>query len=139
MAIVKFQHPVTRSLNSMLDDILNDMPSTVRSTGNALHYPPVNILEHDGQYQILVAIPGVDKADISISTEQNLLHISTEKKAVDDTAKCLRREFEIKPFKRSFSLQEDIDAENITASVENGILKLELPRKSKQVRQIEVK
>jgi HSP20 family protein len=41
----------------------------------------------------------------------------------------VRKEFSYKSFKRSFTLDEKIDAENIQAKYENGVLKLELPKK----------
>jgi len=41
----------------------------------------------------------------------------------------IRKEFSYKSFKRSFTVDEKIDAANITARYENGILKLELPKK----------
>ncbi|MBK9485712.1 MAG: Hsp20/alpha crystallin family protein [Chitinophagaceae bacterium] len=41
----------------------------------------------------------------------------------------IRKEFGYKSFKRSFTLDEKIDAANITARYENGILTLELPKK----------
>ena len=47
----------------------------------------------------------------------------------EETDKSIRREFSYKAFKRSFTLDEKIDVEKIDARYENGVLKLELPKK----------
>jgi HSP20 family protein len=59
---------------------------------------------------------------LSVSYQQQ-----TEKKA--DEGMLLRREFSMESFKRSFQLDETIDADNISAKYENGILTLWLPKK----------
>ena len=47
----------------------------------------------------------------------------------DETAKSIRKEFTLKTFKRSFTVDEKIDATNIAAKYENGILTVEVPKK----------
>ncbi|MEI9934231.1 MAG: Hsp20/alpha crystallin family protein [Ferruginibacter sp.] len=61
----------------------------------------------------------------------NLLSISAEKKeeVKDETNKVVRKEFSYKSFKRSFTVDEKIESSNINAKYENGILKVELPKK----------
>ena len=60
-----------------------------------------------------------------------MLTISFEKKEEkeNESYKTLRREFSFESFKRSFNLGEEINAENIQAKYENGVLKLYLPKK----------
>ncbi|MBS1909422.1 MAG: Hsp20/alpha crystallin family protein, partial [Bacteroidetes bacterium] len=83
-------------------------------------------------YHLDVKAPGFDKADFNINLDGNLLSISVEKKEDQkvENPKFVRREFSFKSFKRSFTLDEKIDAEKIDAKYENGILKLELPKKA---------
>jgi HSP20 family protein len=66
-----------------------------------------------------------------VKLENNILTISTEKsdENTESTDKLIRKEFSYKSFKRSFTIDEKIDAENISARYENGILKLALPKK----------
>ena len=73
----------------------------------------------------------MDKADFNVKLDGKLLTISAEKKteAATENEKIIRKEFGYKSFKRSFTLDEKIDAANITAKYENGILALELPKK----------
>jgi HSP20 family protein len=78
-----------------------------------------------------IAAPCFEKADFNVSLDGNLLTISTEKKEEksESTDKLIRKEFSYRSFKRSFTLDEKIDMEHIIAKYENGILKLELPKK----------
>ena len=78
-----------------------------------------------------VVAPGFEKADFKISVDQGLLTISAEKKdeVKEESPKNIRREYSISSFKRSFTLDEKIDATNIAASYINGVLTLNLPKK----------
>ena len=73
----------------------------------------------------------MDKADFNVKLDGNILTIRAEKKqeTKDETSKSIRKEFSYKSFKRSFTLDEKIDAASINAKYENGVLKVELPKK----------
>lgn len=133
MTLVKVNNPLSRSFDGLMKDLFNEFPSAVSKTvrEDMLHFPPVNIVENANAYQLEIAAPGFDKADFNVKLEENLLTISTEKKDQTETSneKMIRKEFSYKAFKRSFTVDEKIDAENISAKYENGILKLELPKK----------
>lgn len=75
----------------------------------------------------------MDKADFTVKLEGNTLTISSAKKEEKTEAaeKSIRKEFSYRSFKRSFTVDEKIDAGNINAKYENGILKLDLPKKKK--------
>ena len=117
----------------MMKESFNDFPAAVNKTmrEDVLHFPPVNIVEQPGKYQLEIAAPGFEKADFNLKLEANTLTISTEKKesVKEETDKLIRKEFSYKAFKRSFTIDEKIDGENITARYENGILMLDLPKK----------
>ena len=133
MTFVKVNHPVAKTLNGFVNDIFNDLPATFgKAFGeDSFGFPPVNITEKADSYLIEVAAPGMDKADFAIKLDGNLLTIRAEKKeeAKDETAKNLRKEFNYRSFKRSFTLDEKIDNGNINARYENGILKVTLAKK----------
>jgi HSP20 family protein len=133
MTLVKVNNPISRSFDGLMKDLFNEFPSTFSKTvrEDVLHFPPVNIHENPNSYELQIAAPGFDKADFNVKLENNLLSISTEQKEEkqEETAKVIRKEFSYKSFKRSFTIDEKIDAENISAKYENGILKLELPKK----------
>ncbi|HTO15967.1 MAG TPA: Hsp20/alpha crystallin family protein [Edaphocola sp.] len=93
--------------------------------------PPVNIYEMENSFIIEVLAPGVEKEDIKLQVEDNILTLSYDKKesAKEEAGKLLRNEFHVKSFKRSFTLGEVVQIENINASYEQGILKIAVPKK----------
>jgi HSP20 family protein len=93
---------------------------------------------------IEVQIPGVSKEDIEINLKDGMLHISAEQKVenVNDDKNYHVKEFSYSSFNRSISVPKDLTEEDINASFENGILKIELPKKeieNKNVKRIEIK
>lgn len=133
MTLVKVNRPLNRTFEGFMNDFFNDFPVAVSKTfrEDVMSFPPINITEKENAYQIELAAPGYDKADFKINMEGNVLNISSEKKdeQKEETDKSIRREFSYKAFKRSFTLDEKIDVEKIDARYENGVLKLELPKK----------
>lgn len=133
MTLVKVNNPLSKSIDGMMKEIFNDFPTAFGKTvrEDVLQFPPVNIVEREVNYQLEIAAPGFEKADFNVSLDGNLLTISTEKKEEknETTDKMIRKEFSYRSFKRSFTLDEKIDMEHIVAKYENGILKLELPKK----------
>ena len=122
-----------KSIDGFMKEIFNEFPSAVSKAvrEDVLHYPPVNIIDKANVYSVELSVPGYIKADFSIKLDNNVLTVSTEKKEQNaiENEKFIRTEFALKSFKRSFTLNEKIDTESIAARYENGILKIELPKK----------
>lgn len=138
MTFVKVNNPINKSIDGFMNELFElpvNFGKSIRE--DVLHFPPANIIEKEGQYQIELASPGMEKADFIVKLDGKVLTISAEKKVETkvENEKMIRKEFGYKSFKRSFTLDEKIDANNITARYENGILTLELPKKeeAKQV------
>ena len=132
MTLVKVNNPVAKSFDGLLNDFFNELPSFGKKwSDDVFVFPPVNITENANNYHLEVAAPGMDKADFNVKLDGNILTISAEKKqeTKDETSKSIRKEFSYKSFKRSFTLDEKIDAASINAKYENGVLKVELPKK----------
>jgi HSP20 family protein len=92
--------------------------------------PSSNVNEKDDSFQIEMAVPGFSKKEIKISMDKDILTISSEKDfGKSDDNGYLRREFGGHNFKRSFSIPESVDVDNISAEYKNGILTLTLPKK----------
>jgi HSP20 family protein len=106
--------------------------------------PSVNIVEEKEDFRIELAVPGLDKKDIKIDLDNNVLTISSEKeeKKEDEDNKVMRREFRYASFTRSFTLPDVADYEKINASHSNGILTITIPKKEeakvKPSRQIKI-
>ncbi len=123
-----------------MDSFLNEWPAVFNNDFNvsdAKAGVPVNVKETATGYELEVVAPGFDKTDFNISLEQDLLTISAERKnevkeekEVEGNEKLIRREYSFRSFKRSFTVDEKIDATNIAATYVNGVLTLNLPKKT---------
>ena len=129
MTLVK-RHP--ENINYLFDEIFNGFPNNWGKDQNQNTFSPaVNIHETSDGYHVELNVPGRNKEDFKVAIENNLLTIAFEQKEPAEHAdyKTLRREFSFKSFKRSFSLDEKLNADAIQAKYENGILKLFLPKR----------
>ena len=106
--------------------------------------PAVNIAETENEFEVELAVPGLNKEDFKINLDKNVLSVSAEKKTetTDETKKFSKREYNYSSFTRSFTLPETADASKIEADYVNGILKLTIAKKEEakfQSREIAVK
>ncbi|HMU47455.1 MAG TPA: Hsp20/alpha crystallin family protein [Chitinophagaceae bacterium] len=149
MTHVKFNgQPFTNSLNNLVDDIFSEFPSIWKNEFNQTErkgFVPVNVKETDKAFELEVIAPGFQKPDFKISLDQNILTISAEQKnevEEKEQKKFIKREYGYRSFKRSFTINEKVDATNISASYINGVLLLNLPKKEEvkpSVTEIEIK
>lgn len=128
MTLVKFNNRPVPGFSGLFNEFFNEFPSLHSEYNSAV---PVNVSETADAYLLELNAPGRNKEDFKVNIENGLLTISYEKKeeVKNEDVKSVRREFTYKSFKRSFSLDEKIDAENIQAKYENGLLKFHLPKK----------
>jgi HSP20 family protein len=133
MTYVKFNQPPLKALDSFLNDILNEFPSSdkYQNQKTGFNFPPVNISETKDLFELELNVPGRNKEDFKITIDKNILTVSFEKKeeVKDENKKDIKKEFSLQSFKRSFTLDEKIVAEDIAAKYENGLLTLSLPKK----------
>ena len=135
MTNVKFNSkPFAGTFNNLVDDLFAELPVLFKNDFNNAErkgFVPVNVKETEKGYELEVVAPGFEKTDFKVNLDQNLLTISAEKKdeLKNENQKQIRREYSYRSFKRSFTLDEKIDATNIEASYINGVLTLNLPKK----------
>ena len=131
--ISNYNNPLGKSLDGMMKEFFNEFPSTVSKSvrEDVLHFPPVNITDNAESYLVELLVPGYSKADFKVKLAENILTVSAEQKQAEavEGSKIVRREFSLKAFKRSFTLDDKMDTENISAKYENGLLQLTLPKK----------
>lgn len=122
---------------TVFEDFLNnDIMPRANTTA-----PAVNVREDEKAYTMEVAAPGIkkefcrvsinDEGNLSIAIENKYEHKETEKKH-----RYLRREFSYSNYEQNYELPEDVDKENISAKVEDGILTVTLPRVQKEVKKL---
>ncbi|MCP9201100.1 Hsp20/alpha crystallin family protein [Gramella sp. GC03-9] len=130
---------IKRNETNWLPSVFDDMFRTdwlggttnVNSIGTSI--PAVNIKESDDSFEVEVAAPGKAKEDFNIELDNDVLTISSETKKEDETSsengRFTRKEFSYSTFKRAFSLPESVDSSKISASYNNGVLIISLPKK----------
>ena len=133
MTNVKMNYPLSKSFNCFVNEFFNEFPTAVGKTvrEDLLNNPPVNIEETPDDYLVSILAPGYQKSDFKVSLDNHLLTISSEKREEEIAAsnKLIRKEFSQRSFKRSFTINEKIEADSITAKYDNGILYLTLPKR----------
>lgn len=104
--------------------------------GKTITVPPVNIMEKENSYELVLAAPGMKKEDFNLAFDGTMLTISSvqEESKEKKEQTFTRREFNFFTFSRSFTLPEDVKAELIEAKYEDGLLKIILPRKEEAKR-----
>ena len=138
--------PVNRK-NSWLPDVFNDFFDTDFMPRTSATAPAINVKESADDYEVEVAAPGMTKEDFNVHLNQEGdLHIKMESKKehTDDNKKAhyLRREFAYSKFEQTLIIPDDVDSNNISARVADGVLTVTLPKVKKEeqnvVRQITV-
>jgi len=116
------------NLNHFFNDDLWDF-SRINQKVNV----PVNIRETDQSYEMSLIAPGLRKEDLKLNVTDDLLTVSYEQKEENNEEKVeeswLRKEYKMQSFSRSFTLDDSVDVNKITASYDNGVLHLSLPKK----------
>ena len=136
MTHVKFNNrPFEKSFNNIIDELVYGLPVFVNEGFNVLSkegFVPVNIKETGNSYSLEVIAPGFNKEDFKVNLDGTILAISAEKKSEvkNESEKQIKKEFNFRSFKRSFTIDEKIDATRIEASYVNGVLTLNLPKKT---------
>jgi HSP20 family protein len=124
-----------RNFDNMVDELFNGLPVVLNDGYNFLTkqgHVPVNIKEVENGYSLEVIAPGFEKSDFKVNVDSNVLTVSAEKKTEENrqTEKQIRKEYSYRSFKRSFTIDDKIDATAIEASYVNGVLTLNLPKKA---------
>lgn len=91
--------------------------------------PRVDVIENKEAYEVIAEIPGINKEEIHLAVEDNVLTLSGEKhSARGENELCLRHERSSGTFERSFRLPKEVDATEIKAKYINGVLTVTLPK-----------
>ena len=120
------------NVSNIFDQILNRSISEMVGSDFTLSIPSANVVEHDDNFQIILAVPGLEKSDFSISVDKkNQLIVSAEKKIryFRKEPPSKRKEFNYSSFKRNFTLPETVDNNRIKAEYTDGMLTLTLLKK----------
>lgn len=123
------------------EDVFRNMLKSFDDAFNRDVFSPLNqelgsfrtdITEKDNAYYIEADLPGIAKEDININIENNHLTISAKRdnnhEEKDENNKVIRQERHYGEFVRSFYV-DNVNEDEISAKLEDGILKVEIPKK----------
>ncbi|MEM9555347.1 MAG: Hsp20/alpha crystallin family protein [Acidobacteriota bacterium] len=119
---------------SFVDRFFNEFAGSDASLSNASAgswVPAMDIIETENAFVATADLPGMTKDDIDVSLEDGVLTVSGERhfETTDEgDGKFRRIERSYGRFTRSFSVPQGIDQEKLTATFENGVLTLTLPK-----------
>ena len=103
--------------------------------------PAVDVTEYQDRYVLSVEIPGIEPASVEITLDEGVLAIQGERVEAQDNEEIVYRRAErrVGQFQRRFQLPETVDAEKVSASNNNGVLEIVVPKQEKaKPRRIEV-
>jgi len=101
-------------------------------TDEAANEIRIDVTENDKDYQVRAAVPGVKKEDVRITVDGNFVTIATEvrkEKEEKSNGRTLLKETYFGSASRGFSLAHEIDEKAVAAKLEDGVLKLTLPKR----------
>ena len=106
--------------------------SAEQTTPGLVFTPDVDIFENENEITLLADMPGVTPDSVTIDLNEGVLTITGEVRPWEESdEKDVIVEFEIGKYYRQFTLSEIIEQERIEAKLENGVLRLALPKAEK--------
>ncbi len=134
--IVRFERrPIASAFGDITDfersiDNLFDTFVGTPFTGQAGQLPVMDVADYDDQLVIVAEMPGVKKEDVKISLQNGTLMISGKRNPIQfpEDSTWLRNEIQTGSFSRSFVLPNDVQMDKIAAELNNGVLRITLPK-----------
>jgi HSP20 family protein len=114
-----------------MNTLVRENRDSERRTSEQFLAPAASLVENDDGYTLQVEMPGVNKQGLEISFENNELTLTGRRSlpAIDGTE--IHRESRRENFRRTFELDPSIDADKISAKIDQGIVTLTLPKAEK--------
>jgi HSP20 family protein len=136
MALVRWE-PVREltSLQNEMNRLFTTFFDTPTTTGNGESatrrwIPAMDLVETEDHFVLKADLPGLSEGDVSLEVEDNVLTVSGERKAEHEDKRegYVRVERAYGAFRRSLTLPEGIDPEGVSASFDNGVLEVRIPK-----------
>ena len=105
-------------LNSLLDDLYHEDLKAQRKS---------NIINQEDSIVIEIEATGLTKKEIEIQVIENVLHVSYENKK-ENTKKYSQQQISFDSFENKYKLQNDMDPKKISATMNNGLLNIKIPK-----------
>ena len=118
-------------MNRLFEDAGRGIRRNEEPASTTIWSPAVDIYETDGEIMVQAELPGMDRKDISLHLENNVLTIRGDRQFKKETKEdnYHRIERSYGAFSRSFSIPTTVDEDKIRADYKDGVLKIALPKK----------
>lgn len=129
-------------MNRLFEDATKRRASAGVDSGDEIEAaewsPAADVYENDGEYEIVVDLPGIDRSALEISIDDNRLSIKGQRTVASPTSPQSER-----PrgrFLRTFSVPGSVDQSKIQADYRDGVLELRLPKRQEpKAKRIDIK
>tara|TARA_Y100000590_G_C15327438_1_gene866338 strand:+ start:322 stop:747 length:426 start_codon:yes stop_codon:yes gene_type:complete len=133
--------------NSTGMNLFNDFDSIFNSILNVDQYKPnhwspsFNVSENDSQFVVYADLPGVEKKNLIVEVENDVVSISGERMSKSDSEDTYYTNCTSGKFCRTFSLPENCNGEGVSGKLKNGVLELSIPKveKVRNIKKINIK
>lgn len=126
-------------VSSQSREVASTPEGVERMATRAVFAPVVDIFENDKAITLLADIPGVARSDVEVTLEKRTLTLRAKGKNNPPAGYTpIYAEYEMGDYERSFVVSEEINPDDISATVRNGMLTLTLPKRTPDKRQIEI-
>ncbi|HET7461871.1 MAG TPA: Hsp20/alpha crystallin family protein [Longimicrobium sp.] len=132
MAIAPTYNRLSADPFGLLDQVFGN--AGARTNANMMRAPETDVVETEREIRVLVEMPGLKRENIEVDVENNVLTIRGEKREERTEGQDGRYHLAERrwgTFARSFVLPRDVDAENIQAGFEDGVLTVRIPKSEK--------
>jgi len=121
---------MTRDLDQLFDRIFADATPAARSTRVAGVQPgAANLFETSEAYLVELPLPGVKPEDVEVTVQENILTLAAKRSwQAPENAKAVWQGFSAGEWKQRFTLPGEVNSDRVSATLELGVLRLELPK-----------
>ncbi len=135
MLVTRYRKPIYTD-NGRKFDLMSEFFNAIEAQNSEEHremadfIPAVNTREGKEAYHIELDLPGINKEDVEINVDKNILTIKGKREIKHEEEKndYYRIESAYGTFTRSFTLPEKVDTENIRAASEDGVVEIIIPK-----------
>lgn len=125
--------------NNWIPEVFGDFFATSGMNRTGATAPAINVLESTTKYIVELAAPGLRKEDFDVSVNAGgdlSIKMARQQDKQEEPVRYLRREFAYARFEQTLVLPDDVDRQNISARVADGVLTVELPKLSREEKQV---
>ncbi len=133
--VTRRSNGLSRGFDRLFDDSFERFFTPVAAEDPGPRSPALDVTETDRAYVVKLEMPGVAKEDVQISVDGRVVSVQAQTQRSEERKegeRVLYRERSFSSYARSFTLPAEIDPADVTATLEQGVLNMSLPKRSAQ-------